>query len=140
MLLKRSLTKYICINAFDYNAIIVYVIVLKPGTPYLAWQGGSPPSRRQGQTLIKEFAIESTQSMFSKFHGLYNWTMDIILLYVTACHCITNKKLICFISYKEANTQQVKNMVLSLKKYRQTRIITVLYFSYASIIEQICRK
>ena len=35
MLPKCSLTKYICINAFDYNAIIVYFTVLKPGTLYL---------------------------------------------------------------------------------------------------------
>ena len=37
MLPKCSLTKYICINAFDYNAIMVYFTVLKPGTLYLAW-------------------------------------------------------------------------------------------------------
>ena len=28
---------YICINAFDYNAIIVYFTVLKPGTLYETW-------------------------------------------------------------------------------------------------------
>ena len=37
MLPKCSLIKYICINAFDYNAIIVYFTVLKPGTLYVTW-------------------------------------------------------------------------------------------------------
>ena len=37
MLPKCSLAEYICINAFDYNAIIVYFTVLKPGTLNLAW-------------------------------------------------------------------------------------------------------
>ena len=37
MLPKFSLIIYICINTFDYNAIIVYFTVLKPGTLYLAW-------------------------------------------------------------------------------------------------------
>ena len=39
MLPKCSLTEYIyiCINAFDYNAIIVYFTVLKPGTLYETW-------------------------------------------------------------------------------------------------------
>ena len=37
MLPKCSLTKYVCINAFDYNAIIVYFTVLMPGTLHLAW-------------------------------------------------------------------------------------------------------
>ena len=37
MLPKCSLTIYICINAFDYNAIIVYFAVLKPGTLYETW-------------------------------------------------------------------------------------------------------
>ena len=31
MLPECSLTKYICLNVFDYNAIIVYFSVLKPG-------------------------------------------------------------------------------------------------------------
>ena len=39
MLPKCSLIiyEYICINAFDYNAIIVYFTVLKPGTLYETW-------------------------------------------------------------------------------------------------------
>ena len=37
MLPKCSLIIYICINAFDYNAIIVYFTVLKPGTLYETW-------------------------------------------------------------------------------------------------------
>ena len=37
MLPKRSLIKYICINAFDYYAIIVYFTVLKPGILYVTW-------------------------------------------------------------------------------------------------------
>ena len=37
MLPRCSLTKHICINAFDYNATIVDFTVLKPGTLYLAW-------------------------------------------------------------------------------------------------------
>ena len=41
MLPKCSLIKYICINAFEYNAIIVYFTVLKPGTLYLAWYSPS---------------------------------------------------------------------------------------------------
>ena len=41
MLPKCSPTKYICINAFDYNAITVYFTVLKPSTLYLAWNSPS---------------------------------------------------------------------------------------------------
>ena len=37
MLPKCSLIKYICINAFDYSAIIVYFTVRKPGTLYETW-------------------------------------------------------------------------------------------------------
>ena len=37
MLPKCSLIIYICINAFEYNAIIVYFTVLKPGTLYETW-------------------------------------------------------------------------------------------------------
>ena len=33
---KYSLTKYLFINVFNYNAIIAYFTVLKPGTLYLA--------------------------------------------------------------------------------------------------------
>ena len=49
MLPKCSLIQYICINAFDYNAIIVYFTVRKPGTLYETWyypsyvmQGAAP--------------------------------------------------------------------------------------------------
>ena len=41
MLSNCSLIKYIGTNAFDYNTIIVYFTVLKPGTLYLAWYSPS---------------------------------------------------------------------------------------------------
>ena len=37
MLPKRSLIKYISIDAFDYHAIIVYFTVREPGTLYITW-------------------------------------------------------------------------------------------------------
>ena len=37
MLPKCSLIIYICINAFDYNAIVVNFTVLKLGTLYETW-------------------------------------------------------------------------------------------------------
>ena len=57
MLPNCCLTKYICIIAFDYNAIIVYVTVLKPGTLYLAWYTPSYTASRCFSTFEKKEAI-----------------------------------------------------------------------------------
>ena len=61
MLPKCSLIIYICINAFDYNAVIVYFSVLKPGTLYETWYY---PSYQYFQSFVSGFQVGCRYSLF----------------------------------------------------------------------------
>ena len=66
MLPKCSLIIYIGINAFDYNAVIVYFTVLKPGTLYLAWYCPSYPENlgthksTQVRSIVNKHILQHT--------------------------------------------------------------------------------
>ena len=62
MIPKCSLIIYICINDFDYNAIIVYFTVLKPGTLYETWYYPSYSYARKVQNIKLHTAADEIPS------------------------------------------------------------------------------
>ena len=67
-----SLTEYICINAFDYYAITVYVSVLNPGTLCLAWYSPSYVrlSGKSGRILTFTIASCTANCDWNKYFAI----------------------------------------------------------------------